>query len=99
MNEVSQTWPLIRYIIDDPVYVALYKSHLKAFNENVLSKPDVPAMLDAYTALVTPYAVGPNGEQAGATYLVGGANAFSAALPALKTHVQSRVTLIRSYVP
>lgn len=98
MNEVAPTWPLIRYLIDDPVYLAQYKAHLKSFADNVLSKPDVPAMLDTYTALIAPYAIGATGEQLGATYLAN-SNAFTAALPALKLHVQNRVTLVRSYVP
>jgi hypothetical protein len=98
MNEVNATWPLIRYLIDDPVYLALYKAHLKQFTADVLSQSSLTAMLDRYTALVSPYAIGANGEQTGATWLASPA-AFTAALPALKTHIQNRVTLVRSYVP
>lgn len=98
MNEVSAGWPLIRYLIDDPVYVAQYKAHLKRLNNDVLSQPGILAMLDRYHALISPFVVGPNGEQVGYTYLANAA-AFTNALPSLKAHVQNRVALISTYVP
>jgi hypothetical protein len=56
------------------------------------------ALLDKYHAMVAPYAIGPDGEQAGATYLANAA-AFTNALPSLRTHVQNRRTLVTQFVP
>ncbi|MES2179976.1 MAG: CotH kinase family protein [Gemmatimonadota bacterium] len=97
MNEVSASWPLIRFLIDDAVYAAQYKAHLKAFNTNVLVLANVNAMFDKYTALIAPFVVGANGEQPGYTYTSAGA--FTQALPDLKAHIQNRKTLVSTYVP
>jgi len=98
MNEVGPQWPLIRYIIDDPVYQAAYKAHLSAFYTEVFTQPAMDALFTKYHTLVTPYAVGPNGEQPGATYLSSPA-AFINALQELKSHVAARRVVIASFVP
>lgn len=97
MNEAGIAWPLIRYLADDPVYNALYKTHLRTFNNNVFLQTTMNAMFDKYTALISPFVVGPNGEQTGYTYTT--ASAFASALPALKLHVEARKTLISQFVP
>jgi hypothetical protein len=97
MNEVSNSWPLIRNLIDDPVYLAKYREHLKTFNATVLGSGSVDAMLDRYTAMITPYVTGPDGEQPGYTYTT--PSAFAAALPGLKAHLANRKSLVSSFVP
>lgn len=97
MNEAGNNWPLIRYLADDPVYIAQYKSHLKTFNNNVLVQSAMNAMFDKYTALISPYVVGANGEQPGYTYT--SASQFASALPALKSHIEARKALISQFVP
>lgn len=99
MNEVAASWPLIRYIADDPVYMQTYKDQLKAFRNNILVESTMHAMFDKYYNLIQPHATGTNGEQAGATYLTGGAAGLTTALTALKTHITNRRALIASYVP
>jgi spore coat protein CotH len=98
MNEVGSQWPLIRYLIDDSVYSAAYKAHLKAFNANVFTQAAMDALFTKYHTLITPYAVGPNGEQPGATYLPSAA-AFTDALQELKAHVAARRALVSQFVP
>lgn len=98
MNEVSQSWPLIRFLMNDSVYAGQYHEYLRRFNAEVLSQPSLMAMLDRYGALVTPYAVGAQGEQPDATYLPSAAE-YSAALPSLKQHIRDRIALVGSYVP
>jgi spore coat protein CotH len=98
MNEVSTAWPLIRYVINDPVYLAEYKAQLKTFNTDVFTQSAMNALFDKYHAMISPYVIGVNGEQAGATHLTSAA-AFSAALGELKLHVAARRALISSYVP
>jgi hypothetical protein len=98
MNEVSATWPLIRYLADDPVYWGQYRAHLAGFVDTVFTETRVLPMLERYHQTITPYVVGAAGEQAGYTYLSGPA-AFSNALSALQAHVRARVALVRSFGP
>lgn len=98
MNEVTSTWPLLRYVADDAVYMAQYKTYLKEFNTNTFTQSAMDALIDKYYTLVEPYTIGTNGEQSGYTYLTSSAS-FTAAKTELKTHIASRKTLISSYVP
>jgi hypothetical protein len=91
-------WPLIRYLADDPVYFERYKAHMKTFCETVFTTAQMNALLEKYHALVAPYAVGANGEQAGYTYLQSPA-ALTTAVGLLESHVQSRRALIAQFAP
>jgi spore coat protein CotH len=99
MNEVAASWPLIRYLADDPVYMQTYKDRLKEFRNSVLLESSMHAMFDKYHGMISPFATGANGEQAGATYLTGGTTGFANALSDLKTHISNRRALIANYVP
>lgn len=98
MNEVSSSWPLIRYVADDAVYLAKYKTYLKSFKDNVFTEASMNALIDKYQNIISSSAVGVNGEKTKYTYLTSEAS-FNAAFAALKTHVVARRTLITSYVP
>jgi hypothetical protein len=96
MDEVTADWPLIRYIIDDPVYLSRYKAHLKAFADSVFTESAMNALFDRYHALIAPYVVGADGEQPNYSWVTSAA--FADALPALKRHVQSRRAVLKQYV-
>jgi spore coat protein CotH len=98
MNEVGTAWPLINYIANDPVYFNKYKSHMRDFKNGVFQQSTLDAMIDKYYELVTPYAVGANGEQPKYTHLTSEA-AFTAERAALKTHVGNRISLLNQFVP
>lgn len=98
MNEAASSWPLIRYVADDAIYMARYKTYIKEFNENVFTESAMNALIDKYNSLITPYAIGAEGEQTGYTYLTSNSS-YTSAISALKTHVVSRRALILSYVP
>lgn len=98
MNEVSSTWPLLKYVAEDATYMAKYKSHLKAFKDNIFTESAMNALFDKYHNLISPYVVGANGEQGGYTYITS-STSFVNALTELKTHVSNRRALISSYVP
>lgn len=98
MNEVDKDWPLIRFLMDDSVYVARYREHLKAFVAAGFAPATTAAMLEAAHALIAPHVVGPAGEQPGYTYLSSPA-AFTASLGELKAHVDRRRALVTSFVP
>lgn len=98
MNEVTSSWPLIRYLADDAEYMAKYKTYMKQFKDNVFTEATMNALIDQYSTLITPYAIGSEGEQSGYTYLAG-SSSFTNAILTLKNHVASRRTLISGYVP
>ena len=98
MNEVTTAWPLINYLVNDPVYFQVYKGHLRNFNNTVFTQAALDALIDQYYALVTPYAIGATGEQASYTYLTS-ATSFTNEKQNLKTHVSNRRALIQTFVP
>lgn len=98
MNEISSGWPLIRYMADDAVYFQQYKNHLRDFKNNAFNVTQLQSLIDTYYDLITPFAIGANGEQTGYTHLSSAA-AFTNERSTLKTHVQSRWTLVNSFVP
>lgn len=98
MNEVTANWPLIRFIADDPIYLQRYKTLLKDFKDNTFTTEVMNTLIDKYYDLITAYAVGPDGEQPGSTYLLN-SSSFVTERTKLKTHVINRRNLISSYVP
>ena len=57
-EETTDSWPLIRFLLDDPVYQALYLDHLADIEATVF---DVDAILERsawYQALLEPYFAG-----------------------------------------
>jgi hypothetical protein len=98
MNEVTANWPLIRYLADDPVYLQRYKDLLKSFKNNVFNNAIIDAMIDYNYDLITPFVVGPNGEQPGYTYL-SSSTSFTNEKQNLKTHVTNRNNLISVFAP
>lgn len=98
MNEVGQTWPLIYDLVKDEVYFQKYKTYLKQFNENIFAEAIMNALIDKYKEMITPFAVGAQGEQTGYTYL-SGSSSFTNAVSDLKTHVSARKKVISSFVP
>lgn len=98
MNEVATTWPLLNFLVNDPVYFQSYKNQLKSFNTTVFTQANLDALIDQYYSLVTPYAIGTNGEQTGYTYLTS-STSFTNEKQNLKTHVSNRKALIQTFVP
>ena len=93
LDELGPEWPLIRYLLDDPVYRQDYVANLQDIVDNVFVQQPLFDELDQWRALIEDYVVGPEGEQAPYTTLVN-PNAFNQALAnpvdGLKTHITSR---------
>jgi hypothetical protein len=88
LTEVKPSWPLIRYLADDPVYYARYREHLRSFYNGVFTQPALDGLFDKYHAMIAPYVIGPDGERPGHTYAT--PSGFTDALPLLKNFVTSR---------
>ena len=98
LNEVSVSWPLIRYVADDSLYFARYRAAMRTFVTETFTVAAMDSLLSHHHGLVAPYAVGAQGEQPGATYLTSAA-AFTGALDVLKQHVRDRRALVLGWVP
>jgi len=55
-------------------------------------------LIDKYSTMILPYAIGSEGEKPGYTYL-NSSSSFTSGISDLKTHVSTRRKLISGYVP
>ncbi len=96
-EQVDDQWPLIRYLIDDPVYHAIYVKYV----DETIRKTFYPfRMRPIYKAahdMIRPYVVGDEGEVEGYTVL-SNPDAFDRGLTNLNRHVQRRVRAARTFI-
>ena len=90
VDEVNERWPLIRYLLDDPVYYAQYLSYVEAAIEGPLNPDTITARLEELHELVQPYALA---EESGVSQ-----QAFDNALTELIQHVNSRYQAAREFL-
>ena len=63
MDEASEDWPLLRFLLDDPVYRAQYLDTLrKTSDAPVLQQQAFEALATKLHALIGPYVIGGNGQ-------------------------------------
>ena len=96
MTEVTQVWPLLRYLADDPIYYARYKALVSQFIEGAFDPARVEGMIDKNYQLIRDYVNGSETEQTGYTYLSSPA-AFETGISQLKTHINSRYEAARVF--
>jgi spore coat protein CotH len=97
MNEVSSSWPLINYLVNDDYYMQVYKDHMTAFNNESFDLSVINDLIDKYYTMIEPYAIGENGEQDGYTYLLSEYN-FIGARNELKEHLEDRKSLVEQFL-
>ena len=98
MTEVSTTWPLIRYVADDPVYFARYQQYVKDFSEDIFTTSRMNELFERYTTLISPYVIGPTATETGKYTYLASATSFTTALPTLKAHVASRQVAVTNFL-
>lgn len=69
LKEVSAEWPLIRYLMDDPVYSDEYYRCVAAVAQASFSVAELDPLYRSMHALVAPHVTGPKGEVRGYTFL------------------------------
>lgn len=97
LDEVSDNWPLIRYLADDPVYYARYQDYLEMVVTTSFEPSKTEETYRYYHALIEPYVTGSEGEQAGYTNLKS-AGSFDASLNDLIDHVNSRYEAVMAFL-
>ena len=93
-NGVNASWPLIRYLMEDPVYRAAYRGYLQEMLNTVFEPTALTTRLQAEYARIAPYVVGAEGEQAGRTFLASPTE-FTQAVSSLVTYVSTRAAAVR----
>lgn len=69
LREVGPEWPLIRYLMDDPVYRDTYYVYVEAVAAASFSRAAMEPWYRNMHELIAPYVVGPLGEISGYTFL------------------------------
>jgi hypothetical protein len=85
--EVNDNWPLIRYLLDDPVYYDVYLGYLTETIEGPFDPDRMANLYQARAELIEPYAAADVGEEA-----------FSAAVQALIDHAYQRSDAVQSFL-
>ncbi len=94
LDEVTEKWPYIRYLLDDPHYQAIYYANVEQVAGGAFAEAQVQAQFKAAHALIAPYVVGDEGEQQGYSHLRN-AGDFEKELDRLLEHVTSRHAAVR----
>jgi len=94
----DHTWPLLRYVYDDATYQVEYQQQIDAFILDEFSVSKMQDRINTAAAMIEPYAIGADGEQAGYSFL-NGASEWTSAISELNTYVQTRWTAADAYTP
>lgn len=89
MKEVTNQWPLIRYIVDDPAYFAYYKSAVKEFIQKDFNPTTMGDYLKKHKAILQPYFTGTGVETPPYSHLRSPQN-FETAITALEKYINER---------
>ncbi len=94
LNEVGTNWPLIRYLKDIEEYNELYELYLQQFIDDVFIPAELTATYQQYYELLKDYAYA---EETGYTYIQYDSE-FDQAVETLKTHVETRNSVVNAYL-
>lgn len=97
MSEVSSSWPLIRYLMNDAVYVAQYKQHLSDF-QTTFTSDYVGGLVDTYHALIAPYVIGPESVEEGKYTQLNSTAAFTSEPQTIKQVVTTQQAKVTTYL-
>ncbi|MBN2738117.1 MAG: CotH kinase family protein [Spirochaetales bacterium] len=98
LNDVEEDWPLIRYIMDDPLYNRFYHKELAAALESCVNETWLIPYITKLHKMIRPYVIGDEGETKGYTFLTHGATQFDQALNELIHHIKERNRAVRNYL-
>ena len=98
LETVSNDWPLIRYLMDDPVYAARYREHMQQFLTAVFTTTQMNTLFDQYYSLISPHVIGPQATETGEYSQLPNTNAFTTAQATLKQHVATRIQVASDYL-
>lgn len=89
LSKVTDAWPLIRYLMDDPIYKSKYIKNIDDISRNAFNIAKTKDRYQKAHDLIKPYVVGNDGEQEGYT-LLQSKDAFEKSIEELNKHLESR---------
>lgn len=99
LSTVTSAWPLIRYLADDPVYYAQYKTYVRTFTDEAFAVADMQELLTTYHNLIAPYVIGPGETESGKYTQLSSSAAFTSELTTLKQYIVTRHSAVESFLP
>lgn len=100
LDEAGEGWPLIRWLLDDPIYRQAYVDELLALLAGPFSSAELDPALIAAHELVTPWVIGPEAVETWPYTFLSGSSAFETSLTgspnALLDHVANRRLAIQA---
>lgn len=97
LSNVSEDWPLIKFLMEQPEYQKIYKEAMKSFIVNIFNTKSMNNRIDRYKTMITPFVIGENGEQRGYTFL-DLPNEFYNSIDQIKKHVERRNKIAIKYL-
>lgn len=97
LSGVGEEWPLIRYLMDDPVYHEQYVTAVSMVIDEAFVPEKMEALYTRYHNLISPYVVGEDGERTGYTHLKDPQN-FIDSLDTLISHASSRYDAVVEFL-
>ncbi len=94
LTEVSEEWPIIRYLMDDSDYKAIYDGYVQQFVDEVFTTSKMIETYDNCYELIKDYAYE---EVVGYSFLKSDDD-FDQAVETLKSHVMERNDVVESYL-
>jgi spore coat protein CotH len=94
LDEVTEQWPLIRYLMDDPVYQAQYESYLSNVIETVFVPEEMAEIYQAYHNLIEESALAETPEAT----MLHSVQAFQNSVQVLINQVNERHTAVQQYL-
>ena len=83
MTEVTDAWPLIRYMLDQPTYYEQYRAYVAEVAAGAFAADKVEAQLSAWETMLTPF--------------VADAAAFSSQIDTITTFVNARQAAVEAF--
>lgn len=94
---VNETWPLIRYLMDDPVYKAIYDTYVEDTAAGAFEQTKVEATYRALHDLIAPYVLGDGASQA-ADMELDSPEIFVESLDLMIEQSKQRQTVVEEYL-
>jgi len=97
LDEVDESWPLIRYLLDDAVYHEVYVEYVEKFITDVYNPETINPRIQELHDMIESYVIGSTGESTGYSNL-SSASAFDNSLVELTQYTISRYQAANNFI-
>ena len=97
LSETTNSWPLIRYLVDDELYRVKYSSYIEETINGAFEPSKMIARYQELKNLIQSYVTGDEGEIKGYTFLSSSSD-FDAGISYLISHVSNRNAVAQAYI-